>query len=226
MTTTAPDPWCCCCTRASPTVACGHPWRRHWPGASGWCATTYAGTASPRRHRSPSPITRTSRDYSTTWASSAPRWPAARSALEQIDVRALDPPANERLARVTVPALVTAGAADIPEIRRLADRLAATMPRARRLPDIPMPRICCRWSARSPSRLPWPRCSARRSADPPVGQAGEQHVQPEAVLLLVMGGRGKRLGEVDQGRVPVGGQPRQRRPAGGHLAAARSRVFQ
>src|SRR6266511_2005611 len=111
MTTTAPDPWCCCCTRASPTVACGHPWRRHWPGASGWCATTYAGTASPRRHRSPSPITRTSRDYSTTWASSAPRWPAARSALEQIDVRALDPPANERLARVTVPALVTAGAA-------------------------------------------------------------------------------------------------------------------
>ena len=38
---------------------------------------------------------------------------------------------------MTVPALVTAGAADIPEIRRLADRLAATMPRARRLPDIP-----------------------------------------------------------------------------------------
>lgn len=62
---------------------------------------------------------------------------AAEATLSRVSVRELDPPATGRLAEIGVPALVTAGAADIPDIRRLADRLAAEIPDARRLPDVP-----------------------------------------------------------------------------------------
>jgi pimeloyl-ACP methyl ester carboxylesterase len=62
---------------------------------------------------------------------------AAEDALARLDVKELEPPALDRLGEVTVPALVAVGAGDIPEIRRLADRLAAGIPHARRLPDIP-----------------------------------------------------------------------------------------
>jgi 3-oxoadipate enol-lactonase len=61
---------------------------------------------------------------------------AAEAALDDLEVRALQPPAVDRLAEVRAPALVAAGAADIPEIRQLADRIAAQLPRARRVPDV------------------------------------------------------------------------------------------
>jgi pimeloyl-ACP methyl ester carboxylesterase len=62
---------------------------------------------------------------------------AAEATLEDLDEIELDPPAVGRLGEIAVPTLVTAGTADIPEIRRLADRLAAEIPHGRRLPDIP-----------------------------------------------------------------------------------------
>jgi 3-oxoadipate enol-lactonase len=62
---------------------------------------------------------------------------AGEELLDQLGVRELEPPAAGRLAEIQVPTLVMAGAADVPEIRRLADRLAAEIPQARRLPDIP-----------------------------------------------------------------------------------------
>jgi 3-oxoadipate enol-lactonase len=62
---------------------------------------------------------------------------AGEATLERVDVRELDPPAIDRLADVAAPTLVTAGAADLGEIRRLADRLAAEIPGGRRHPDIP-----------------------------------------------------------------------------------------
>jgi pimeloyl-ACP methyl ester carboxylesterase len=61
----------------------------------------------------------------------------AEAALEQVDVRDLDPPAAQRLGEIAVPALVAAGGADIPQIRRLADHLGAEIPHARRLVDVP-----------------------------------------------------------------------------------------
>ena len=61
---------------------------------------------------------------------------AAEVALDQLDVRKLDPAAVGRLGEITAPTLVTAGAADLPEIRSLADRLAAEIPPARRLADM------------------------------------------------------------------------------------------
>jgi 3-oxoadipate enol-lactonase len=61
---------------------------------------------------------------------------AAEAVLDDLEVRALQPPALNRLGEVRAPALVGAGAADIPEIRQLADRLAAQLPRATRLPDV------------------------------------------------------------------------------------------
>lgn len=61
----------------------------------------------------------------------------AEAALEQVDVRELDPPATERLGDIAAPTMVAAGGADIPQIRRLADRLGAEIPRARRLADVP-----------------------------------------------------------------------------------------
>ncbi|MEV6691828.1 alpha/beta hydrolase [Micromonospora sp. NPDC051196] len=62
---------------------------------------------------------------------------AAELALSAVDVAELDPPAIGRLAELTMPVLVTAGAADVPDIRHLADRIAAEAPRAQRLPDTP-----------------------------------------------------------------------------------------
>jgi 3-oxoadipate enol-lactonase len=62
---------------------------------------------------------------------------AAEAALGQVDVHQLDPVATYRLGEVRPPTLVTAGGADVPDIRRLADRMAAEIPNAHRLPDIP-----------------------------------------------------------------------------------------
>jgi pimeloyl-ACP methyl ester carboxylesterase len=44
----------------------------------------------------------------------------------------LEPPASERLGDVSVPALVLTGDDDVPDIHRIADRLAAGIPRAER----------------------------------------------------------------------------------------------
>ncbi|WP_320069498.1 alpha/beta hydrolase [Micromonospora sp. RTGN7] len=62
---------------------------------------------------------------------------AAERALSAVDVAELDPPAIERLGELRIPVLVTAGAADVPDIGRLADRIAAEVPGAVRLPDVP-----------------------------------------------------------------------------------------
>ncbi|MEW2380997.1 alpha/beta hydrolase [Micromonospora sp. NPDC047707] len=62
---------------------------------------------------------------------------AAEQALSAVDAADLDPPAIGRLAELRMPVLVTAGAADVPDISRLADRIAAEAPRAIRLPDVP-----------------------------------------------------------------------------------------
>ncbi|MFI6760465.1 alpha/beta fold hydrolase [Micromonospora sp. NPDC050417] len=61
----------------------------------------------------------------------------AEAALGNVEVRELDPPAIERLAELRVPVLVGAGAADVPDIPRLADTIAAQVPGAVRLPDVP-----------------------------------------------------------------------------------------
>jgi 3-oxoadipate enol-lactonase len=62
---------------------------------------------------------------------------AAEAALDEVPIRELTPPAIGRLGEISVPTLVMVGAADVPEIRRLADRIAADVPQARRLPDVP-----------------------------------------------------------------------------------------
>ena len=62
---------------------------------------------------------------------------AAEARLDAAEVRQLDPPAVGRLAQITVPALVGAGAHDVGDLGALADRLATEMPRATRLPDVP-----------------------------------------------------------------------------------------
>ncbi|MGW4497336.1 alpha/beta fold hydrolase [Micromonospora sp. NPDC004336] len=62
---------------------------------------------------------------------------AAELALSAVDVAELDPPAIGRLGELRMPVLVTAGAADVPDISRLADRIAAEAPDATRLPDVP-----------------------------------------------------------------------------------------
>jgi len=62
---------------------------------------------------------------------------AAEMALDAVPVRELHPPAIGRLGEIRVPTLVAVGAADVPEIRHLADVLAAQVPDARRLPDVP-----------------------------------------------------------------------------------------
>ncbi|MFJ6195914.1 alpha/beta fold hydrolase [Micromonospora sp. NPDC092111] len=62
---------------------------------------------------------------------------AAEQALSAVDVAELDPPAIDRLGELRLPVLVTAGAADVPDIVRLADRIAAEVPGAVRLPDVP-----------------------------------------------------------------------------------------
>ncbi len=61
----------------------------------------------------------------------------AEQALSAVDAADLDPPAIGRLGELRMPVLVAAGAADVPDINRLADRIAAEAPGAVRLPDIP-----------------------------------------------------------------------------------------
>ncbi|RKN39112.1 alpha/beta fold hydrolase [Micromonospora endolithica] len=62
---------------------------------------------------------------------------AAERALSAVEVAELDPPAIDRLAELRIPVLATAGAADLPDVSRLADRIAAEAPEAVRLPDVP-----------------------------------------------------------------------------------------
>lgn len=62
---------------------------------------------------------------------------AAEAALSEVTVRELDPPAIGRLGEIGVPVLVGAGAADVPDISRLADLIATAVPAGRRLPDVP-----------------------------------------------------------------------------------------
>jgi 3-oxoadipate enol-lactonase len=62
---------------------------------------------------------------------------AAEAALTKVPIRALAPAAIGRLAQISVPTLVAVGAGDVSDIRRLADRIAAEVPQARRLPDVP-----------------------------------------------------------------------------------------
>ncbi|MFG1653724.1 alpha/beta fold hydrolase [Micromonospora sp. NPDC049275] len=62
---------------------------------------------------------------------------AAELALGAVEVEELTPPAIGRLGELKMPVLVTAGAADVPDISRLADRIAAEAPHATRLPDVP-----------------------------------------------------------------------------------------
>lgn len=54
----------------------------------------------------------------------------------RVTVRRLDPPASDRLGEVTVPTLVTVGEFEVPEVRRLADRIGREVPGAQRLPDL------------------------------------------------------------------------------------------
>ncbi|QLQ38135.1 alpha/beta fold hydrolase [Micromonospora robiginosa] len=61
---------------------------------------------------------------------------AAEQALSAIEVGELDPPAVDRLSELRMPVLAAAGADDLPDIRRLADRIAAEAPAGVRLPDI------------------------------------------------------------------------------------------
>ncbi|MEU8299389.1 alpha/beta hydrolase [Micromonospora sp. NPDC048909] len=62
---------------------------------------------------------------------------AAELALSAVEIGELDPPAIERLGELRMPVLVGAGADDLADIRRLADRIAAEAPQAVRLPDVP-----------------------------------------------------------------------------------------
>ncbi|SCL40383.1 Pimeloyl-ACP methyl ester carboxylesterase [Micromonospora pallida] len=62
---------------------------------------------------------------------------ATEHVLSALDVTVPEPPAVERLAELRMPVLVTAGAADLPDISRLADLIAANAPDAVRLPDVP-----------------------------------------------------------------------------------------
>ncbi|MFE9694406.1 alpha/beta fold hydrolase [Micromonospora sp. NPDC005806] len=62
---------------------------------------------------------------------------AAEQALSAVEVGELDPPAIDRLSELRMPVLVGAGADDLADIRRLADRIAAEAPHGVRLPDVP-----------------------------------------------------------------------------------------
>jgi pimeloyl-ACP methyl ester carboxylesterase len=85
-------------------------------------------------HRQPGDVDRRLLDLATEMDRRAL---AAEAAVDRLDVRDLEPPAVGRLADISAPALVLAGAEDVPAIRDLADRLAAELPYGRRLPDIP-----------------------------------------------------------------------------------------
>ncbi|MET8063960.1 alpha/beta fold hydrolase [Micromonospora sp. NPDC005686] len=61
---------------------------------------------------------------------------AAEQALSAIEVGELDPPAIDRLGELRAPVLAAAGADDLADIRRLADRIADETPNGVRLPDV------------------------------------------------------------------------------------------
>ncbi|WBB74248.1 alpha/beta hydrolase [Micromonospora sp. WMMD1128] len=66
------------------------------------------------------------------------RWAlAAEQALSAIEVGELDPPAVDRLGDLRMPVLAAAGAHDLPDVHRLADRIAAEAPHGTRLPNVP-----------------------------------------------------------------------------------------
>ncbi|MBY8873026.1 alpha/beta hydrolase [Micromonospora sp. PLK6-60] len=62
---------------------------------------------------------------------------AAEQALSAVEVGEIDPPAIDRLGELRMPVLAGAGADDLGDIRRLADRIAAEAPHGVRLPDVP-----------------------------------------------------------------------------------------
>lgn len=62
---------------------------------------------------------------------------AAEQALSGVHIGELVPPAITRLHELRIPVLVGAGAADVREISQLGDLIAATVPGAVRLPDVP-----------------------------------------------------------------------------------------
>ncbi|MFR9776789.1 alpha/beta fold hydrolase [Micromonospora sp. MS34] len=62
---------------------------------------------------------------------------AAELALSAVEVGELDPPAINRLGELRMPVLAGAGADDLADIRRLADRIAAEAPHGVRMPDVP-----------------------------------------------------------------------------------------
>ncbi|MGW4293446.1 alpha/beta fold hydrolase, partial [Micromonospora chersina] len=62
---------------------------------------------------------------------------AAEQALSAVEAGELDPPAIDRLAELRMPVLAAAGADDLADIRRLADRIATEAPQGKRLPDVP-----------------------------------------------------------------------------------------
>lgn len=62
---------------------------------------------------------------------------AGEALLEATEVRELEPPAVGRLGEIRVPTLVGVGADDLPDVIALADRIAARVPTAQRLPDVP-----------------------------------------------------------------------------------------
>ncbi|MCW3844810.1 alpha/beta hydrolase [Micromonospora yasonensis] len=62
---------------------------------------------------------------------------AAELALSAIEVGELDPPAIDRLGELRMPVLTGAGADDLADLHRLADRIAAEAARGVRLPDVP-----------------------------------------------------------------------------------------
>jgi pimeloyl-ACP methyl ester carboxylesterase len=62
---------------------------------------------------------------------------AAEAALGDVITRELEPPAVGRLGELRMPVLVQVGAADVPDIGKLAAKIAAEAPAATRLPDVP-----------------------------------------------------------------------------------------
>ncbi|MFI7603804.1 alpha/beta fold hydrolase [Micromonospora sp. NPDC049366] len=61
---------------------------------------------------------------------------AAELALSAVDADELDPPAIERLGELSMPVAACSGVHDVPDLHRLADRIAAEAPHGVRLPDI------------------------------------------------------------------------------------------
>jgi 3-oxoadipate enol-lactonase len=61
----------------------------------------------------------------------------AEATLDAVRRVALEPAAIGRLNEIQVPTVVAVGAADVAEMHRIADQIAAAIPQARHLPDMP-----------------------------------------------------------------------------------------